>query len=135
MRVSARERELVWRFADLSLPKEAFSHAEHIRLAWALLAELPLFEAMLRFRHLLRAFAAHHGAHSLYNETLTCFYLLLIRERMDRLGNGHGWEEFAAANGDLFGRPKPFLERWYPGEAAFTAEAKQSFRLPARLLP
>lgn len=130
MRVSGSERELLRRFSDLSLPKGAFDHAEHVRLAWTLLAEAPLFEAMLRFRRLLRAFAAHHDAAGLYNETVTCFYLLLIRERMDRLGPDHGWTEFRAAQPDLFGKPKPFLERWYPGNAAFTPEAKASFRLP-----
>ena len=130
MRVSERERELLWSFADLSYPIADFDHAEHIRLAWTLLAELPLFEAMLRFRHLLKAFAGHHGATGLYNETITCFYLLLIRERMDRLGPDQDWEAFRASNSDLFARPKAFLERWYPGETAFSPEAKQSFRLP-----
>lgn len=132
MHVSESERELRQRFSDLSLPKEAFDHAEHVRLAWTLLAEAPLFEAMLRFRQLLQTFAAHHGVTGLYNETVTCFYLLLIRERMDRLGPDHGWSEFRAAQPDLFSKPKPFLERWYPGETAFTPEAKASFRLPAK---
>jgi hypothetical protein len=131
MRVSAREQELLRQFADLSYPKAAFDHAEHVRLAWTLLAERTLFEAMLRFRQLLRAFAAHHGATGLYNETITCFYLLLIRERMDLLGLDQDWDGFRAANPDLFGPPKPFLERWYPGAQAFSPEAKQSFRLPA----
>ena len=131
MRVSERERELLWHFSDLSYPKAAFDHAEHIRLAWTLLAELTLFEAMLRFRHLLKAFAAHHGATGLYNETITCFYLLLIRERMDAVGEDHDWAGFRAANPDLFGSPKTLLEHWYPGAQAFSPEARHSFRLPA----
>ena len=131
MRVGESERELLRRFTDLSLPKEAFNHAEHVRLAWTLLAEEPLLAAMQRFRALLRAFADRHGATGLYNETITCFYLLLIRERMDRLCPGHGWADFSTANPDLFGPPKAFLERWYPGAAAFQADAKLAFRLPA----
>jgi hypothetical protein len=130
MRAGEGERELLRRFTDLSLPKEAFNHAEHVRLAWTLLVEEPLLGAMQRFRTLLRAFADHHGATGLYNETITCFYLLLIRERMDLAGPDHDWAAFRAANPDLFGSPKGFLERWYPDEGAFAAEAKQSFRLP-----
>lgn len=131
MRVAESERELRRRFTDLSLPKQAFSHTEHVRLAWTLLAEEPLLAAMQRFRTLLRAFADHHGTTGLYNETITCFYLLLIRERMDRLPANHAWADFRAANPDLFGPPKSFLERWYPGAAAFQPEAKLAFRLPA----
>jgi hypothetical protein len=118
-------------FADLNLPKGRFDHGEHVHLAWALLASQPLLAAMRAFRGQLQAFAAHHGATGLYNETITCFYLLLIRERMDALEPAHDWSGFRQANPDLFGTPKPFLERWYPGGAAFAPEAKASFRLPA----
>lgn len=131
MRLGDADRELMARFAALSLPKEAFGHGEHVHLAWALLASQPLLSAMQAFRSQLQAFAAHHGATGLYNETITCFYLLLIRERMDGLGPGQDWASFRAANPDLFGHPKPFLERWYPGGSAFAPEAKESFRLPA----
>lgn len=131
MRAGESERELLRRFTDLSLPREAFNHAEHVRLAWTLLAEEPLLAAMQRFRRLLQAFADWHGANGLYNETVTCFYLLLIRERMDRLPSDQAWAEFSAANPDLFGHPKAFLERWYPGAAAFQPDAKVAFRLPA----
>ena len=131
MRTGESERELLRQFTDLSLPKEAFDHAEHVRLAWTLLAEEPLLAAMQRFRTLLRAFADRHGATGLYNETITCFYLLLIRERMDRLPPDHAWADFRTANLDLFGHPKAFLERWYPDAAAFQPEAKTAFRLPA----
>ena len=131
MRLLASQRELLARFQDLSYPKAEFRHAQHVELAWTLLAGFPLLQAMRQFRALLQAFATHHGATGLYNETVTCFYLLLIRERMDALSPDHDWQTFHAANPDLFASPKPFLERWYPEGAAFVAEAKQSFRLPA----
>ena len=131
MRAGAAERELMARFADLSLPKEKFDHGEHVHLAWALLATLPLLTAMRSYRSQLQAFAGHHGATGLYNETITCFYLLLIRERMDALGPDHDWPAFRVANPEVFSHPRPFLERWYPGGAAFAPEAKAGFRLPA----
>ena len=131
MRLDAADRELMARFADLSLPVAGFDHSEHVHLAWALLASLPLLEAMGRFRTQLRAYAAHQGASGIYNETITCFYLLLIRERMDILDREHDWAGFRAANPDLFEPPKAFLERWYPGAQAFSSAAKNSFQFPA----
>jgi len=131
MRIGPAERELVAGFEDLSFPDTRFHHAEHVQLAWALLAEQPLLAAMQHFRTLLKAYAAHLGASTIYNETITCFYLLLIRERMDLMAPDHDWAAFRAANPDLFTSPKGFLERWYPDGGAFNAEAKQSFRLPA----
>jgi hypothetical protein len=101
-----------------------------VQLAWTLLAERPLLEAMCVFRRLIQAYAAHHDASANYNETITCFYLLLIRERMDRLDANHGWTEFQLANADLFRSAKEFLEHWYPAGAAFSAEAKAGFCLP-----
>jgi hypothetical protein len=86
---------------------------------------------MRTFRRLLLAYAEHHGATDKYNETVTCFYLLLIRDAMDQFDAGHCWTDFQLANPDLFGPCKEYLERWYPDGAAFTAEAKTAFRLPA----
>jgi hypothetical protein len=131
MRLGPAERELVAGFEDLSFPEARFHHAEHVQLAWALLAELPLLTAMQRFRSLLKAYAAHLGAAAIYNETITCFYLLMIRERMDALGPDHDWAGFQAANPDLLGPAKPFLERWYPEGLAFSPEAKAAFLPPS----
>ena len=131
MRLQPADRELMASFAALSLPKARFDHGAHVHLAWALLASQPLLTAMRAFRMQLQAFAAHHGATGLYNETITCFYLLLIRERMDGLAAEHDWAGFQQANPDLFGQPKALLENWYPGAQAFTPEARSSFRLPA----
>jgi hypothetical protein len=130
MRLGRAERELIAGFEDLSFPEARFHHAEHVQLAWALLAEQPLLGAMRRFRTLLKAYAAHLGASAIYNETITCFYLLLIRERMDGLGAEHDWATFHAANPDLFTHPKAFLERWYPSGLAFSPEAKAAFLPP-----
>ena len=131
MRIQPAQQELLERFAALTYSKQDFRHAQHLELAWTLLAERGLLEAMQEFRRLLQAFADKHGAQGLYNETITCFYLLLIRERMDGLGPDHDWPQFCAGNPDLFSSPKAFLERWYPQGGAFLPEAKQSFRLPA----
>lgn len=130
MRVTGEDRAFLQRFAAGETPKEEFRHANHVRLAWLLLAETPLLPALLRFRRLLKAFAARHGATGLYNETITCFYMLLIAEAMQGMDPAHGWEDFQAAQPELFGYPKALLERYYPAGLAFSPAAKASFILP-----
>jgi hypothetical protein len=131
MLITAAEHDLLERFAALTYPIESLDHAEHVRLAWTLLAQQPLLEAMCSCRRMLLAYAEHHGAADKYNETITCIYLLLIRDAMDRLRPDHDWAEFQQINPDLFRSPKDFLERWYPDAGAFTPEAKMAFRLPS----
>lgn len=121
---------LLAQFESCELPAPQFRHRQHVQAAWALLSRHGLFEAMERFRHGLKAFARHNQVPGLYNETITCFYLLLIRERMDRLPRGHAWAEFAAWNPDLFAHPKVFLQPWYPADSAFTDSAKATFIMP-----
>src|SRR6187551_1535756 len=98
MPLTLAERDLVDRFTDLTYPIESLDHAEHVRLAWTLLAERPLLDAMTACRRLLIAYAQHHGAADHYNETVTCIYLLLIRQAMGRLPADHDWSTFRAAN-------------------------------------
>jgi len=101
-----------------------------VRLGWILLAEAPLLTALLRFRMLLKAFAAHHDVPGLYNETITCFYMLLICERMGRMDGACTWERFKEMNPELFSYPKALLRKYYPDGIAFSASAKASFILP-----
>jgi len=130
MRITAEDRTFLERFTACETPKEEFRHADHVRLAWLLLAEAPLLPALLRFRTLLKAFAARHGATGLYNETITCFYMLLIAEAMQGMDPHHGWKGFRAAQPGLFGYPQALLERYYPAGLAFSPAAKASFLLP-----
>ncbi|HSC47092.1 MAG TPA: hypothetical protein VLG68_03320 [Gammaproteobacteria bacterium] len=121
---------LLAHFERCELPTTQFKHREHLRVAWILLSRHPLLYAMQRFRRGLKAYAVHNKVPGLYNETITCFYLLLIRERMDAMQGKHGWQDFEWCNSDLFGYPKSFLAPYYPSELAFSAQAKQVFLFP-----
>ena len=129
------DAEFISAFENGSLPNGSFHHRDHVRMAFLYLRRYSPLEAIQHFSASLARFAAANGKPQLYNETITCFYMLLIRERMDRLPPGHGWAEFRAAHPDLFGYPKALLERYYPGEAAFSAEAKTRFLLPHSAAP
>jgi hypothetical protein len=76
------DAELVTRFEALAIAPSDFRHREHVRLAFAMLAEADFGEAGVRFRRALRAFAVHVGAPGKYHETLTWAYLALVAERM-----------------------------------------------------
>jgi hypothetical protein len=122
--------ELVARFEDCSLPSSEFHHAEHVRVAWEYLREEPsAVDALRRFATNLRRFADHHGASTLYHETITWAYLALIRERMER-DPGADWTAFAEANGDLLTWKPSILERYYTSETLFSDLARRAFVLP-----
>ena len=133
MAVTDEDQAFLARFTACALSKEEFRHVDHVRLGWILLMQAPLLTALLRFRVLLKAFAAHHGVPGLYNETITCFYMLLICECMGRMDGAHDWMRFKEANPELFGYPKALLENYYPGGTAFSEEAKRVFMLPTPL--
>ncbi len=126
------DRELVAAVEGCTLGGADFHHADHVRLAWIYLDEMPPIAALERFTATLKRFAAHHGAAGKYHETITWAYLLLIHERM-RLGEARDWEAFRTANADLLAWKPSILERYYtPGTLASPA-ARATFVLPDRL--
>jgi len=101
--------ELLARFEDASLPNAGFHHADHVRVAWNMLRELPLDDAAVRFITSLKRFAAAAGAPQKYDEAITRRYILLIHQRMEAT-EAAGWDEFAGANPDLLTWPPPSYE-------------------------
>lgn len=119
-------------FEDCTLPNEAFHHEEHVRVAFLYLTRYSTLEALERFSRSLRKFAEAHGKRTLYNETVTWAYMLMIRERMAR-GSARGWSEFRAANLDLLDRERDILKKYYTTETLQSALAKTTFVFPDRL--
>lgn len=122
--------ELLARFEDTTLPNERFHHADHVRVAWEYLERHPPLAALDRFASALRRYATAHGAAEKYHETITVAYLFLIAERRARLGAGHSWEEFAAANADVLRSKGGVLERYYRAETLASDLARRVFVLP-----
>ena len=119
-------------FEDGSLPEDLFHHRDHVHAAWLLLREETPAAALGRFAAALKRFAAAKGKTRLYHETITWAYLLLINERMERLGRDRVWEEFAASNPDLMTWRPSVLERYYTSEALRSDLARRVFLLPDR---
>jgi hypothetical protein len=123
-------QELIRRFESDAVPEDSFHHADHVRLAFAYLCEYPVLQALEKFANALKQFAAR-GKTQLYNETVTCAYFFLIRERM-ACCEGADWEDFAHRNPDLLIWKGGILGRYYK-EATLKSElARAVFLFPDR---
>jgi hypothetical protein len=124
-------QELIRRFESDAVPEDSFHHADHVRLAFAYLCEYPVLQALEKFASALKRFAAARGKTQLYNETITCAYFFLIRERMVGCEGGD-WEEFARHNGDLLNWKDGILSRYYREDTLKSDLARKVFVLPDR---
>lgn len=122
--------EFISSFENGSLPNEGFHHRDHMRMAFLYLCRYPALEAMQRFSSALARFAAANGKPGLYNETVTWAFLLLIRERMARVGCKQSWEEFAVSNADLMSWQNNVLNKYYRPETLASELAKSTFVFP-----
>jgi hypothetical protein len=125
-------RDIVSEFEQGRVPGD-FHHADHVRVAFAYVTELPLPEAIAKFSAALRCFALAKGKPHLYHETITWAYLLLIRERLARAGRAQGWEKFAEHNPDLLIWKGGILERYYSRTMLDSDLARQTFVFPDRV--
>jgi hypothetical protein len=125
--------ELIRCFENDELPEDSFHHADHVQLAFAYLCEYPVLRALEKFSSALKRFAAARGKPQLYNETITCAYFFLIRERMAGR-EGVGWEEFARENPGLLGWKDGILGRYYREGTLKSDLARAVFVLPDKCL-
>ena len=58
-------------FENCVLEPSLFSHEAHIRLAWILIRQYGVEDAIIRIKGQLKQFVKHLGAEDKYNETLT----------------------------------------------------------------
>ncbi|HLM72171.1 MAG TPA: hypothetical protein VK459_05760 [Polyangiaceae bacterium] len=127
------DRELLTAFEAGSVKPETFGHRAHVRVAWAYLQELSAVEALAKVSEGLKRLTRAFGKESMYHETVTVAYVLLINERIERAGRGGSWEEFEAQNSDLFDRERPLLERYYKPETLRSDLARRIFVFPDRI--
>jgi hypothetical protein len=125
--------ELIYCFENEALPEKSFHHGDHIRLAFAYLSQYPVLQALERFASGLKRFAAVRGRPQLYNETITCAYIFLIRERMVRF-EGTDWEEFARRNPDMLVWSAGILSLYYREGTLQSDLAREVFVLPDKCL-
>ena len=125
--------EFIRCFENDALPEDSFHHSDHVRLAFAYLRKYPVLQALEKFASALKRFAAARGKTQIYNETITCAYFFLIRERMAR-SEGGSWEEFARQNPDLLIWKDGILSRYYQETTLKSELARNVFVLPDKCL-
>ena len=76
--------ELVENFESCTVPPAEFDHGAHLAVALWYLARLPYTAAARRMREGLHRYTAHNNAQANYNETLTLFWLKLVRSFLGR---------------------------------------------------
>jgi hypothetical protein len=126
--------EFVASFENGSAPHGSFHHSDHVKMAFLYLRRYPVLEALERFSAALTRFAAANGKPTLYNQTITWAYLLLIRERMARAGTAQTWRQFADANPDLLNWEDKILKKYYREETLASDLAKSTFLFPDKTI-
>jgi hypothetical protein len=121
-------------FENCSLANESFHHCGHVRMAFLYVSRYPALEALQRFSTALARFAAANDKPKLYHETITWAFLLLIHERLARVGRQQTWTEFAAGNGDILNWPDNVLKKYYHGETLLSDLARTTFLFPDRVI-
>src|SRR5277367_6709354 len=104
-----------------------FRHADHVRMAFEVLARHPFLEAAAVVSQALRTMAERAEAPAAYHETITLAFLALIGERREA-EDCASFDVFAAANPDLM--DKAVLRRWYGADKLASATARRTFVLP-----
>jgi hypothetical protein len=104
-----------------------FRHADHVRMAFEVLARHPFLEAAAAVSGALKTMARRAGSPDAYHETVTLAFLAVIGERR-AAGAFSDYEAFAAANPDLL--DKTVLTRWYGPHKLRGETARRVFVLP-----
>lgn len=128
--------QLIQALEGCQLPAEAFDHRAHVQAGFVYLQRHGYAGALATMADALRRFAAHHGKHGLYHETITAAFLALIHERMAQdLAESGGdftrkldWDAFAARHPDLF--EADLLSRYYTKNTLRSDIARRCFVLP-----
>lgn len=129
-----QDEELLSKFDDTSLPLSEFRHEEHLRVAFLYLRRHALLEVLERFPAALQRYAAAHGKHGLYHQTISWAFLFIVHERIAAGGKTATWEEFKHRNGDLLQGSKSTLAKYYRDDTIASPAARQYFVMPDRWL-
>ena len=118
------DAEFLDAFANGTLKPTEFRHADHLRLAW-LEVQRGMPGAIDRVRDGIRAFAAQHGFHGLYHETITQAWVRLIATHHES-----SFQVFFAVNEPRLHRD--LLYRYWSPEVLDSAAARERWIPPDR---
>lgn len=117
-------------FENLKLSAPDFHHADHVRVAFAILDKYEFADACARYAGTIKSMAEAVGALEKYNATITFAFMSVIAERKTN-SNAADADSFMAENPDLLQRD--ILSNWYSKDRMMSAMARSQFLLPDRL--
>jgi hypothetical protein len=120
---------LVESFESCTVAPAEFDHGAHLAVALWFLSELPAPLAEGRMRAGLHRFTKHHHAEAMYNETITLFWLKLVRHFLTRADSTRPLAERANELLATYRGSKLVFE-YYSRERVQTPEAKASWVEP-----
>lgn len=120
------------RFMRGETDPRAFSHREHVRMAFEMLLRHDFVETALHYSRALRALTLRAGHPEKFHLTITVAFLSLVAERMQGRGIPD-FDAFAEANPDLL--DNLVLGRLYSAERLLSEAARTTFLLPEPLRP
>ena len=121
--------KLVEDFESCVVPPAQFDHGAHLAVAALYLSGSPYAEAAGRMREGLRRYTTHNNAQASYNETLTLFWLKVVRHFLSRADARRPLAERANALIAAYGSSQLAFD-YYSRALAETPEAKASWVEP-----
>lgn len=104
-----------------------FTHREHVRMAYEMLARYDFLDSAVRYTRGIQRLCERAGRPEKFHQTITLASLSLIAERLATRPAGD-FESFAAANPDLL--EPGALARWYRPQRLGSELARRTFLLP-----
>lgn len=132
-RDGAQIEALVRAFEECSLSAAEFDHHAHMTVALVYLDRLPSSEAFACMRERIQVFAAHHGQTALYHETITRFWMIVLRHALDQEATSRPFPDRVHDILATWGNTS-VLFRHYTKERVLSDQAKRSWIEPD-LLP
>ena len=132
-RSSEQIAQLVHDFEAGTLAPDQFDHHAHMTVALWYLAQLPFAAAAATMRAHIQRFAAAHHQSQLYHETITIFWMRLLRHVLDSADPHETFPDVVQRALSTFGTMQVFF-RHYSKEYAFGSNARQHWVEPD-LLP
>jgi len=125
------DRDFLSEFESAAIPRDRWTHREHLRVAFLYLRDLPFADALVRLRSGIQALNRANGvrdtATSGYHETLTVAWARVVASVVER-GAAEDFDSFAQRNPSLL--DKHVLGAYYSNERLFASEARATFVEP-----
>lgn len=119
-------------FENCTTPDSEFDHRAHltVALSYLHLYGLTISEATARMRAGLYRFLDHHGHdRQKYNETITLFWIKLVRSFLDRTDASRPIADLANEMNDLYGKSQ-LIFNYYSKERLSSDEARKGWIEP-----